>query len=516
MSCELVNCADCCKHGVAEAKTYDDNIIRLKCMCHGVCSKCLEVRAKARPNTLLSCDTCSSPASPLDQDGACIDTCEVKLANVDEPGVWIYVDDSNIWIEAKKLASKVNRLKSTEDHRVRIEIGKLTDIVAKDRPVAQGFLYGSEPPAIDKVWKKIREHGWNVDPLKKSRMTGKEKMLDTKLVADVTERACTTPEEQRSTIILITGDADVIPAMEKVMKYKGWSLEVYMWKHALSSDIKKMTGDSVKVFPLDDYLKDATFTNMKFDHKSKNSKLIMRLKSMGVVFTITHGAFSENRVPTDEWCKSLESIAQWPFQYYWFERNGEQTDNLVLVFQGSPREGELELDVKHLLDTINDDQPLPFVEKAVTFLQFQQEAAEMTHYALDLVGRYSLEDICEGSDTESVHTSPAQSESKWELSSHKTPARHRSQRYSEPCPYKFNCTFGSRCYYKHTEEEKTFFRSNSGRGNPVRKVKLCNFHPNCHKTKEECHYAHGEDDAWCLNCRTQGHSTNNCPQRVKN
>ena len=269
MSCNLANCADSCKRGVAEAETGDESdITLLKCKRHGVCSKCLEIRAMVRPTKLLSCDTCPSPVSSPERDDANVDTpCSVKPA--DQLGVWIYVDDSNIWIEAKKLTSKVSRLKTTEDHRVRIEIGKLTDIVAKGRPVAQGFLYGSEPPAIDEVWKKIRQHGWNVDCLKKSRITGKEKRLDTKLVADVTERACTTPEEQRSTIILITGDADAIPAMEKVMKYRGWSLEVYMWEHSLSSDIKKMSGDNVKIFPLNDYLKKATFTNMKFDHRSK-------------------------------------------------------------------------------------------------------------------------------------------------------------------------------------------------------------------------------------------------------
>ena len=39
-----------------------------------------------------------------------------------------------------------------------LESVKLTDLVADHkRPVAQGFLYGSEPPPVDTVWKKIKQ-----------------------------------------------------------------------------------------------------------------------------------------------------------------------------------------------------------------------------------------------------------------------------------------------------------------------------------------------------------------------
>ena len=71
--------------------------------------------------------------------------------------IWIHVDDSNIWIEAKKFASRERRFKTREDHRIRIGISKLTDLVADKRPVAQGFLYGSEPPPVDTVWEKIKQ-----------------------------------------------------------------------------------------------------------------------------------------------------------------------------------------------------------------------------------------------------------------------------------------------------------------------------------------------------------------------
>ena len=73
-----------------------------------------------------------------------------------------------------------------EDPRLRLDIGKLTDVVANNRKVAWGILYGSEPPPIDSVWQKIRERGWKVIITQRSTFTGKEKQVDHQMVADIT------------------------------------------------------------------------------------------------------------------------------------------------------------------------------------------------------------------------------------------------------------------------------------------------------------------------------------------
>ena len=107
--------------------------------------------------------------------------------------------------------------------------------MANGHSVAQGFLYAAEQPAVDTVWQKIKECGWKVpQPKKRSVLTRKEKGIDTQLVADITEMACTTPKEQCTTIVIISGDANVMPAIQKVLKYKGWKVEVYMWESAMS------------------------------------------------------------------------------------------------------------------------------------------------------------------------------------------------------------------------------------------------------------------------------------------
>ena len=424
--------------------------------------------------------------------------------------IWIYVDDSNIWIEAKKFASRERRFKTREDHRVRIEIGRLTDLVADKRPVAQGFLYGSEPPPVDTVWEKIKQKGWKVDPYRRSRMTGKEKKIDTQLVADVTEKVITTPEKERSTIVLITGDADAIPAIEKALKYDGWSVEVYMWKHAIASDLRKLASKcerKLSLHYLDDFLKDVTFTNLKFRLEG-NEHLKPFIRQSGVVFKIEKGQF-KNGVPPYWWSRKVDSIAQWPFQYYWVEEKDDfQSNHLVLTFK---HDGKNVFDSTDFMEAVKNCE-LEYVESVLPYLEFEQQYKGI--YELATYGRFKYEDALKTpeDDLESNYTSDEERSPSYKLVRYSH--RRSKQQYSEPCEYKYNCKFGASCHYFHTEKEMAFFRSNMGKGKAYRKVRQCNQFPNCKKSKEECQYAHGEEDSWCLICLgSKGHFTNSCPEK---
>ena len=64
----------------------------------------------------------------------------VPAPHNDERSIRIYVDNSNIWINAKQLTTRRKRMKTKEDHHVRIDIRKLTTVVANVRSVTQGFF----------------------------------------------------------------------------------------------------------------------------------------------------------------------------------------------------------------------------------------------------------------------------------------------------------------------------------------------------------------------------------------
>ena len=180
--------------------------------------------------------------------------------------IWIFLDNSNIWIEAKKYIAMSKGLLAKEDPRVRIEFGNLIDVIAKDRKIAECFLFGSEPPQVDSVWKKGEENGFKVFTDLKSG-SGQEKKVDVRLCIEVltTVHNCNRKQKTKGTIVLATGDADFIPLVEKILK-DGWKVEVVTWEHALSHEFLQLEEDFKCCFKLCYLEKDAevvTFTEYK-------------------------------------------------------------------------------------------------------------------------------------------------------------------------------------------------------------------------------------------------------------
>ena len=81
-SANQTTCADC-KNEKESSETID-----LACKNHSICSKCYFTRGKAYKD--LACSECSG----------------------EKKGIWIFADDSNIWIEAMKLKGKQKGFKA--------------------------------------------------------------------------------------------------------------------------------------------------------------------------------------------------------------------------------------------------------------------------------------------------------------------------------------------------------------------------------------------------------------------
>ena len=226
------------------------------------------------------------------------------------------------------------------------------------------------------------------------------------------------------------------------------------------------------------------------------------------------------RVPTKFWCEQLENLAQWPFQYCWIkDGSGQETDDLLIHFRGDREAGEI--DIAQLMEDIEqckDTDAIPFVENVETYLQYEQRKSELLQkYEFETMGQFTFEDCIDGMDNDNLLFS-SDEDNQWHMVRGKSKVR-KYQQYSAKCNHSFNCRFGSRCQFQHTEEEKLYFKQHQGRGNPVRKVKPCESYENskCRKSTEECQWAHGEEDAWCLACCTQGHftGTEKCPNASK-
>jgi len=98
---------------------------------------------------------------------------------------YVFVDNSNLWIEGKKVAGRHSKPAVPSNYRYRIEYGKLLEHVLDGRELAAvPKLYGSEPPPNDSVWKIIRAKGFDVKVFKRN-IYNKEKGVDMRMGLDM-------------------------------------------------------------------------------------------------------------------------------------------------------------------------------------------------------------------------------------------------------------------------------------------------------------------------------------------
>ncbi|MDQ3801930.1 MAG: NYN domain-containing protein [Acidobacteriota bacterium] len=172
---------------------------------------------------------------------------------------FIYVDNSNIFIEGKRIAAIRQGLAKNAahandngivDHTFRLDFGELYDFVADYNPgkVARAVLFGSSPPESDKVWEIAQRVGFEAIVVSRNAVN-QEKKVDTGIVAAMVRDAYTRADKTKDTITLVAGDSDYVPAVE-LLTADGFRVEVVFWSSA-SSELKSVCS---KFIELDRYL----------------------------------------------------------------------------------------------------------------------------------------------------------------------------------------------------------------------------------------------------------------------
>ena len=141
----------------------------------------------------------------------------------------IFVDNSNVWIEGKKLSGKRQRPAVPTNTLYRIDYGNLLGVVQDGRMLADvPKLYGSEPPPNDSVWRMIESKGFKVEVFKRN-IFNKEKGVDMKMGIDIAQLVHTSYSS--GIVIIVAGDADFVPVVE-MAREKNWQTEVWYWSVA--------------------------------------------------------------------------------------------------------------------------------------------------------------------------------------------------------------------------------------------------------------------------------------------
>jgi len=177
----------------------------------------------------------------------------------------LYLDNSNVFIEGQKVSAVRKRMakyvgekdargKQIHDTSYRLDFGKLIQITCGfQASVNKAKLYGSRPPTHDTVWDMAKEKGFELIIFDKSYY-GKEKKVDSTIVMNMTEDVLINLDPKTDQIVLIAGDADFIPVVQRA-KQKGFSVKVAFWNHA-SHELKQEASEFQN---LDSHLNDLSY-----------------------------------------------------------------------------------------------------------------------------------------------------------------------------------------------------------------------------------------------------------------
>ena len=179
-------------------------------------------------------------------------------------GAVVLVDNSNIFIEGKKVAGK--QVKKEQDPSWRLEYGNLVDKVLEKSTLAHCAIFGSVPPPSDEVWRRAEARDRvTVDLTERSSLTGKEEKVDIRLGAPVSYELGLTDASKLKKLgrryVIIGGDSDYSQVVRLAVE-AGIRVDVYSWSSSLHLTYRALEmahRPLVKVHLLDSIIKDISF-----------------------------------------------------------------------------------------------------------------------------------------------------------------------------------------------------------------------------------------------------------------
>ncbi|APR51367.1 NYN domain-containing protein [Sphingomonas koreensis] len=171
---------------------------------------------------------------------------------------WIYVDNSNVFIEGKRVSAVKLGLAPDIwdafhyrilDNDYRMSFGKLYEFVAGQNraDTARAMLFGSRPPENDAIWDIAKRAGFEVVTHDRN-VANKEKKIDTGLVAALTRDAYRNAKPG-DIFTIVSGDNDYVPAVQQ-LRDDGFQVDVVFWSHA-GKELRETASNFIS---LDDHL----------------------------------------------------------------------------------------------------------------------------------------------------------------------------------------------------------------------------------------------------------------------
>ena len=154
------------------------------------------------------------------------------------PKCLIMLDNSNVFIEGKKLSAKrkgvqreARNPRDPQDPSWRVDFGALLAFMADGREILDAILVGSKPPQNDSVWTSAEQQGFKVLTYEKA-FSGQEKEVDTEIATQAAEIILLNKDEP-GVLVLGSGDRDFLPTVRCAHRWK-WEVEMCAFSSAFN------------------------------------------------------------------------------------------------------------------------------------------------------------------------------------------------------------------------------------------------------------------------------------------
>ena len=176
-------------------------------------------------------------------------------------GVFVYLDNSNIFHAAQDLAEERNGDQYAR-YRVRINFENLLRLAHADRPLEKALAAGSIPPALSMLWNRLRRAGVEVHLFDRGEQEPPDQWLQLRMLESALDYY-----EDPGIMVLLTGDGagynegrGFHRTLER-MHRRGWKVEVLSWIHSCNQRMQEWVEANGVFVPLDDYYAAVTYTN---------------------------------------------------------------------------------------------------------------------------------------------------------------------------------------------------------------------------------------------------------------
>lgn len=179
-----------------------------------------------------------------------------------QPSVYVFWDNSNIFISAQLVAAQKESSVMSRD--VRIHFKNLFILTLAGRPTAKAVAVGSVPPEQRDLWDRLAaDTGIQPELYERGSSSGKEQGLDHCIQTHMLRALADETDPQIA--VLLTGDGQGYEDgvgfhadLERMHK-KGWGIEVIAWDRSCNGNLKRWAQSAGVYIPLESYYASVTF-----------------------------------------------------------------------------------------------------------------------------------------------------------------------------------------------------------------------------------------------------------------